>query len=187
MKRSSFCVKSFLICLKCAVLLLLLVFDANAQSPSLVYPEIKGYGGVVKLHDAVMPELAAKALIDITDDGKTKNGVNSGLNAVARLINLYALAGYSPSELDIHVIIHGRATKIVLSSKNFEEKFNEENLNIELINQLKQKGVNFMVCGQAYIRSGYHPEQMTPQVQSALSALTTLTLYQQKGYAIINL
>jgi hypothetical protein len=96
---------------------LCLTASPTAQQPSkeLVYPIIPNVGGVVPLPDAAeLPRKGAKVVFDITADAKPAD-VNKGLERVARLLNLYGSAGLKASDVKIALVVHGEATKSVLT------------------------------------------------------------------------
>lgn len=156
-----------------------------AQSEPLEFPEIDRYGGVLRLEEAVPPEKGGKILIDLSTPDSQTGVLNSGLDRVARLINLFALADIPAGDLEVKVIIHGGATKTVLSDEAFEEKYGQKNPNTDLIKSLKDKGVDLMVCGQAFLRNGFQKDNLNPDIKMALSAITTLVDAQQKGYSVL--
>ncbi len=160
----------------------LLLFASQALSQDLQYPVIKGHGGVVTVPYTQNPTVGGKVIIDITADSETGAGTNKSLDRVARLINLYGLAGIQPHELNIVVIIHGEATRSVLTNVGYKDAYGCENPDVDLIKALNEQGVEIMVCSQALIRRGFKSEWLNPDVGLALSAITTLVEYQQKGY-----
>ncbi len=172
--------------MKCILFLILgsLAWGVSGQT-TFEYPEIADYGGAVGFEKSIAPVNGGKILVDLTTGDTDKQGINKGLDKVARLINLYALADVAPESLDIAVIIHGPATKVVLSNMAYQEKFQSTNPDRELIGLLRTKGVKVMVCGQALVRRGFGTEGLSTDVDLALSAMTTLVEYQQKGYAVL--
>lgn len=162
---------------------LFISFNASAQS-DFSYPVIKNYGGVADFEKAILPKEGGKILIDLTS-AATKDGVNKSLDKIARLINLYNLAGIDKNDLELAVIFHGEATKTVLSDDAFNAKYDSQNPDIPLIKVLKENGVKFMVCGQAIAHRGFNLSQINPEVELAISAITILVEYQQKGFALL--
>ncbi|XOV93966.1 MAG: DsrE family protein [Bacteroidota bacterium] len=163
---------------------LFISFNASAQS-DFSYPVIKNYGGVADFEKAILPKEGAKILIDLTSAATIKDGANKSLDKIARLINLYKLAGIDGKELELAVIFHGEATKTVLSDKAYNEKYGRTNPDTQLIKILKENGVKFMVCGQAIAHRGFKVDHISPEVDLALSAITILVEYQQKGFAVL--
>lgn len=152
-------------------------------------PAIKEYGPVhVWPNVVVRPTANAtyKALFDVTKPGKP-GAVNPGLNHIARAVNAFAAAGVPLRHLKFAVIIHGPATPIVLSDKAYQEKFGHPNPNLAIIADLKKAGVNVMVCGNALGDMSYTPAEVNPHIKVALSALSTLIILQNEGYALIRM
>ena len=116
---------------------ILLFVSMTTLGQEYQYPNIKEYGAVVELEGATLPTKPAKVIIDITSNSRGRGGVSSSMDRVARLINLYGLAGISSEELDITVIIHGGATKAVLSEEAYQDKFGQPNPDTPIIDALK--------------------------------------------------
>lgn len=165
---------------------------AGAQQPAGFWtkPAIKDFGPV-----HVWPEAVArpngtttyKALFDVTQGSPAADKVNPGLDHVARTVNVFAAAGTPLSHLRFAVIIHGGATPIALDDKTFRAKFGHPNPDLAVIAALKQAGVDVMVCGNALGDMQYTPAEVNPEVKVALSALSTLIILQDEGYALIRM
>ena len=154
------------------------------------YPAIKGYGpehtwpGVVVRPNA---HTAYHALFDVTQ-GKAQSGsVNPGLDHIARTINIFAAAGVPLKHMNFEVIIHGPATPIVLDAAAYRAKFGHPNPNLALIATLRKAGVRLMVCGNALGDMHLNPSEVDPGVHVALSALSTVIILQNKGYALVRM
>jgi intracellular sulfur oxidation DsrE/DsrF family protein len=50
---------------------------------------------------------------------------------------------------------------------------------------LKEAGVKIYFCGQTLLRMGMDEKALAPGVEASVSALTAITTYQLKGYAVI--
>ncbi|MEQ8241545.1 MAG: DsrE family protein [Cyclobacteriaceae bacterium] len=149
------------------------------------YPIIKEYGGVVNLANATLPKRGGKILIDLTSADTTASGLNKNIDRIARLVNLYGLAGITPNQLQLVVIVHGAATKTIMSDQAFQRKYRKNNPDVPVIEALREIGVKFMVCGQAVIARGFNVEDMGTDIELAISAITTLVEYQQNGYSVL--
>ena len=87
--------------------------------------------------------------------------LNSGIEKVARFVNIYAGAGAEPAEVEIAVVLHGEATLICLKPDAYAKRFKcNENPNAQCIKKLRQAGVKIYVCGQSLIGKGQHPDLM---------------------------
>ena len=54
-----------------------------------------------------------------------------------------------------------------------------------LLAALDEAGVEIYLCGQTAVHRGLPPDELAPQVQLALSAMTVLVTLQAEGYALI--
>lgn len=168
------------------MLFLVLTSACFAQEKrELIYPEIEGYGGIIPLKESILPEKENKVIIDITMSADEPNQVNLAYDRIARLVNLYHFAGSKKGDLSLAIITHGGATFTVLNNESYQKKFGTDNPNLEIIAKLKAYGVKIMVCGQALIKRGFEPHDLNKNVDMALSAITTLTDFQKKGYALL--
>ncbi len=149
---------------------------------------IQKYGKSHNLPDAAVqpdPNLNYKMLFDVTEETSDPGKVNAGLNHAARAINVFEGAGYPSDRLQLVVVVHGKAVDAVLDDEQYHQKHYQANPNLELIQQLKQAGVEIYLCGQSLVDHGYEKSMMAAGVTLALSALTVLSTYQLKGYALI--
>lgn len=176
------------------IALLLAVAPAMAQEPTeaapqtLVFPRIASAGGVYGLPDGVrMPAVDAihRVLIDATGGESTASGNNRHLEAAARAVNLYALAGVPPENVRIAVVVHGKATPLVLSEAAYRRRFGKANPDAALVAALHDAGVRIHVCGQALIHQGFAVADVHEDVDVALSAMTKLVELQADGYRLI--
>jgi len=165
--------------------LLVTICTLSAKAQRMEYPIIKEFGGVVNLPNATFPQQGGKILIDLTLAATTTSGINKNIDRIARLVNLYGLAGITPDQLQLAVIVHGPATKTIMSDQAYQRKFNENNPNLPVIKALREIGVKFMVCGQAVIGRGFKVEDMDTDIELAISAITTLVDYQKNGYSVL--
>lgn len=161
--------------------------DRSATPPALLFPIIEGYGGVVAVADAVEPPRAGmKLVLDVTSEAKKPEEVNKGLDRTARLLNLYGTAGLKASDISITVVLHGEATKSVLSDEAWESRFQtKHNPNLPLIRLLQEAGVEVMVCGQALNYKKIERSEVAGEVSVAAAALTVLLNRQADGFAYV--
>ena len=171
--------------------------SASATSPTTVvpalantlqFPRIEAAGGVYALPAGVdMPamDVVHRLLINATTAETTASGSNVHLDAAARAVNLYALAKVPPDKLKIAIVVHGRATPLVLTDASYRRKFGKPNPNTELLARLHSVGVEIYVCGQALSHQGYVVADVRDDVRISLSAMTKLVDLQAAGYALI--
>ena len=101
--------------------------------------------------------------------------------------NTFVAAGVPISHLKFDVIIHGPATPIALGEKAYMAKFGHANPNLAVIADLRKAGVKVMVCGNALGDMEFTPAEVNPDIKVALSALSTLVIQQDQGYALIRM
>ncbi|MDE3151961.1 MAG: DsrE family protein [Gemmatimonadota bacterium] len=165
---------------------------AAAQQPAGFWttPAIKDIGPVHVWPQAVLrpdAKTTYKAVFDLTKGAGTDEKMNAGLDHVARTVNVFAAAGVPTSHLRFAVIIHGPATPLALSDSAYQAKFGRPNPNDAVIDALTKAGVKIMVCGNALGDMQFTPEQVNPKIKVALSALSTLIILQDQGYALLTM
>lgn len=162
--------------------------DSTTQTPNQHLPPISGYGSTVPLPEAaVQPDTTVqyKIVVDVTTAATKPDQPAPGLNQIAKLINLYGRSGVPRNHLDIVAVVHGPAVNAVLDSAHYQAVTHVENPNLNLIHQLRTVGVTVYVCGQSLVAQKYDPTWLAPGVVTALSALTVVSTYQLKGYALL--
>lgn len=152
----------------------------------LEFPIIPKHGGVLPRPKAVeQPRAGAKVVFDATADAKPAD-INKGLDRVARLLNLYGVAGLKAQDVKITIVVHGEATKSVLNDAAYKERFQvEQNPNLPLIRALQKSGVEVLVCGQALNYKGFPDGEVAEGVPIAAAALTVVVNKQTDGYSYI--
>lgn len=163
---------------------------ASARPPTSdwEYPLIPNFGAVKPLPSAEVqpePDLAYKVVFDVSKPAEAKDKISPALVHVARFVNLLGLRGMRPEAASLVVVFHGRATEAVLDDANFRAKNGIDNPNLDLIQRLADCRVELFVCGQALAEQGLIAQWVSPDVKIALSALTVLTNYQLRGYALV--
>lgn len=165
--------------------------NAFAQQPPQdfwIYPVIQGYGKIHPLpHAAYRPDAnkTYKIIFLITKASKTPDTVNSGLDHVARTVNLYGNSGVRKENLKIVAVISGEATMVTLNNEAYRKLTGQDNPNLQLIAALHRAGVDVTVCGQAIPEHHYDYNDILPDVTLSLSALTTVTTLENQGYALL--
>jgi len=159
----------------------------STTEAGLLFPIIEGYGGVVAVSETVEPPRAGiKVVLDVTSESKKPEEVNKGLDRAARLLNLYGTAGLKASDLRLTVVLHGEATKSVLSDEAWESRLQmKNNPNLPLIRLLQKAGVEVMVCGQALSYKKIERSEVASDIPVAAAALTVLLNRQADGFAYV--
>ncbi len=170
----------------CVFLGIGLVCFANAQTK--VNPLIKHFGTVTEVPFSIEnpdKKIDYKVVVEVSADNAKPEMIHEFFEKVAAVVNLHILGGVAEKKLHVVMVIHGPAAQYVLNNENYKKKFNVDNPNIPLFKELQEAGVSIFVCGQSLNKRGVAPEAVTPEVKPALSAITTLTTYQLKGYSFL--
>lgn len=161
-----------------------------AQDKKWANPIIKDYGRILDLENVAVtpdPDMEYKILIEIVHDMKKPGRLNFYANNVARLINLHAIGGVKPENLNVTVVIHAAATNSVINAEAYEKKYKVKSPYVKFYEALEEAGVEMIVCGQSLNMFGHQPEDVVPQVKIATSALTVMSTYQLKGYSFFKM
>ncbi|GAB5407904.1 MAG: hypothetical protein BalsKO_02690 [Balneolaceae bacterium] len=170
---------------KASVLLLFtFFFTATSFSQKAQFPIVKSFGGIYAIEDAINPDPNSKykIVIDLKTLQRDKESLNPGLNNVARMMNLHGLGGVKPGSLDVSVVIHGGATDVVLDNDAYQQRYELDNPNLELIDVLKASGVEIYVCGQSLLSRNYARKSVNSEIEVSLSMLTVFTTHMHNGY-----
>ena len=156
-----------------------------AQTPSSkLVPDF----GIINDLDGVKdpdPAIDYKIVIDLKTKSPDPARINPGLNNIARMLNLHAAGGIEADKISVVAAIHGNATYVVLDNVGYNKKYGMDNPNLELINQLKEAGVDLKVCGQSLVARNNGFDNINKEIDIALSMLTVVTEMQQKGYGLL--
>ena len=101
---------------------------------------------------------------------------NRGFESAARFINMHASHGVEPERMRLAVVVHGGAVKDLLDV--------EDNASRDMVIQLLDYGVRFIVCGQSAGAQGIGSDQLIEGVEMELSAMTAHAKLQQRGYTV---
>lgn len=166
------------------LILLLSLFFSGLMAQEAKYPIIKNFGGIYEIPNSVdpVPDTEYNIVIDLKTLQRDKASLNPGLNNVARMMNLHGLGGVKAEDLNVAVVIHGGATDLVIDNKAYQKRYELDNPNLELINTLKEAGVELYVCGQSLIAREYAFDEVNTRIKKGLSMLTVFTTYMNTGY-----
>jgi intracellular sulfur oxidation DsrE/DsrF family protein len=171
--------------MKPALFLLLLIFTHS--SPANDEQMIKGYGEFKSVENPTFKSNESyKVVFDVYTSDDDLSKLNRGINTVARFINMHLDSGVKKENLDIALVLHGKAGKDILNNTKYQQKFNLKNPNEALINELNKFGVQVIVCGQTLGFNQYQRSDILANVKVSLSAMSALLSLQQSGYSLIN-
>ena len=169
-----------------ALLLANFLLIVNAQTK--VNPVIQNFGTVSEVPFAVEfpdPFMDYKIIVEVTTTNEKPEMIHDLFEKVAALVNLHSMGGVKKDKLHVVMVIHSAAAQFVVNNEAYQKKFTVNNPNLSLFNALNEAGVKIFVCGQSVFKRNIDPTTIAPDVKVALSAITTLTTYQLKGYSLI--
>jgi DNA-binding transcriptional ArsR family regulator/intracellular sulfur oxidation DsrE/DsrF family protein len=153
-------------------------------------PAIQAAGKIHPLPQAAyQPDATSmyKMVFELTSAAAEPGAISPGLQRVARTVNLYVNAGVPLKHLRLVAVASGAATAMALNDAKYQKQYGTPNPNLPVIKQLCAAGVDIAVCGQALAEYDYPYDWIDKRVTLALSALTTISELQQKGYALMPL
>lgn len=161
-----------------------IIFSLNSFAQNGANPIIKNFGTIYEIENAINPDagIEYKIVVDLKTLQRDKESINPGLNNVARMLNLHGLGGVKAENLKVVVAIHGGATDVILNNDAYQKKYELDNPNLQLIDELKEAGVELYVCGQSLLARNYEHDQVNTQIKIGLSMLTVVTTYMHNGY-----
>lgn len=166
------------------------ITGARAADGFWSHPAIRDAGRMHALPDAAyQPDRAAtyKVVFALTRGSDDPAQINPALQRVARTVNLYASAGVPLQHLKFVAVASGAATTMALDDAHYRTLYGTANPNLAVIVELREAGVDVAVCGQAVAEHHFAYDAVDRHVTVALSALTTITELQQRGYALMPL
>lgn len=126
-----------------------------------------------------------RVLFDVVDANSEPNKPHRFLDTAARFLNMHTQAGIPLSQLHVALVVHGGAFDAVLTDEAYKTKHGIENPNTLLISQLKNAGVQIILCGQTAAARSITEDKRNPQVDVALSAMTAILQLQNLQYRMI--
>lgn len=150
-------------------------------------PVIEDFGPYLPLADpgfGIPVDQTMKVVFDVAKAPDTGQ-FNRHLETPARFLNMHANAGQEPGRMRLAVVVHGQATRDLLTDEAYQKRFGSANPNRALLETLAGAGVEIILCGQSAGFGGYGPGEFLPQVRVALSAMTALVVLQEQGYRLI--
>jgi len=169
------------------LVLLFASFQSLAAEP-VTGPVVEGFGptfAVPKGSFNLLPDQQYKIVMDIGKGPDDPAALNGNIDTAARFLNMHIRNGIKPENLKLAIVLHGSATHSVLNDAAQEKRFDVPNGNKDLIKALGLTGVDIYLCGQSAAYHGYGADDLLPEVNMAVSAMTAHIRLQQDGYQAI--
>ncbi len=171
--------------------------DTLINKTKIMFPVIKDFSSpvaVVPVIDEMPdPKIDYNIVVDFTvfptmkgnKEKMDSSRSNWGLGNVGRIYNLHVAAGIPKEKVKMVIAVHGAAARSFLSNEEYQKKYKRDNPNLSIIKELNNAGVKFLLCGQSVTWMGMTKAMLVPEAKLTLTAQTTLTSYQMKGFATL--
>jgi intracellular sulfur oxidation DsrE/DsrF family protein len=166
---------------------LLLAVPASAQGPAFhpgpVFPDMAPIATIDS--DMAIPKGAVfKVALDATTQARP-GSINDSFLTAARFINTHVEAGVPAANINIGIVVHGRAILDLLKPEAYAKRNGgAANASAGAVADLLAHNVNFYVCGQSAVGQGIAKGELLPGVKMAISASSAHALLQMQGYSI---
>jgi len=144
--------------------------------PYVIVPE-----GSYKLNK----DMHYKAFMDVSDSSDADDALNENFESAVRFLNMNANSGVKAADMEIALVVHGKAVKDLFTDQTYQAQFNQPNPNTALLAALNSAGVKIYVCGQSVGFRGLSMQQMNPVVTMAISAMSASVRLQSEGFILI--
>jgi hypothetical protein len=85
---------------------------------------LEGYGEFKTVENPSFTSAESyKVVFDVYTSNSDNTKLNRGINTVARFINMHLDSGIKKANLDIALVVHGKAGKDILSNNKYEKIF----------------------------------------------------------------
>ena len=155
---------------------------------ALTGPVIEAYGPVYEVPGKAWnlePDKHYKVSMDVSATEDFSGSLNHRLESAARFLNMHARNGIDPGNIELAVVVHGAASRDLLTDDAYRARFDEPNPNTALLAALHDAGVTIYLCGQTAVHRGLRAEDLNPAVSLALSAMTAHVRLQSEGFTLI--
>lgn len=110
--------------------------------------------------------------------------INRQFYRLAQFINMHVAIGVKPKNIELALIVHGKASLDLLDHPTFQKAFQLHNPNRLLLEALMANQVQVILCGQSATTYEINYSQLIDGVQMHLSAMIAHALLQQQGYTL---
>jgi intracellular sulfur oxidation DsrE/DsrF family protein len=148
-------------------------------------PVINQYGqhAPVSVSTALLADTELRVVFDVATVSDN-NSTNRRIESLARFINMHAANGVKLANINLALVVHGKASQDLLKDVVYKNKYGFDNPNRELLNALLANRVEIFLCGQSAAYYGIGNKDLIEGAQMSLSAMTAHALLAQKGYSL---
>ena len=147
-------------------------------------PVIKGFGkNAIVASSTVNEDTLLKVAFDVAK-GADKGEVNRQFDSLARFINMHVAAGVPIENIQLALVVHGKAGIDLLDNPTYQKAHKLDNPNKALIEALLANNVRVILCGQSAAVYDISLAQLIKGSEMELSAMTAHALLQNNGYTM---
>lgn len=110
--------------------------------------------------------------------------LNRKFDSLARFINMHVRAGVKPHNIQLALVVHGKASIDLLNHETYRKTHQTDNPNVALLEMLMQYNVQVLLCGQSAKAYEIEYSHLVEGASLALSAMTAHAQLQQQGYTV---
>jgi intracellular sulfur oxidation DsrE/DsrF family protein len=169
------------------LILFTLILSATASAQMSSFKEgtaIIGFGKSVAVSThTISKEAQFNVAFDVASSSD-KGELNRKFDSLARFINMHVAAGVKKENIQLALVVHGKATFDLLDNAGYQKKYALDNPNKPLLNALMENNVRVILCGQSAAAHEVDANQLIKGVEVELSAMTAHALLQQAGYTV---
>jgi intracellular sulfur oxidation DsrE/DsrF family protein len=103
------------------------------------------------------------------------------------MYNVHIYSGVPKENIDLVFVVYAGSTPITISNEEYKKRFEVDNPNAGLLEELKKNGIRVIVCGQSMMKQNLVPDMIYPGVEMAVSRFTATTDLMNKGYLLFSL
>ena len=165
-----------------------LTTNVFAEEPSTgPYIDAGGPAFAVKDRDVPLRDgMKYRVVFEATGYPGEPEAINRELTVAARFMNMHGKNGVPLEDLDVAIVIHGRALFAAMNNEAYRAEHGIDNPNLALLQDLADAGVQIYVCGQSLGFRGLDKSVLASPAKVGLSALTMLVTLQSEGYAFLS-
>lgn len=168
-------------------LLILCSFGLFAQEKK-AGPIIADYGKVWRIENQdykITEGKTLKVVFDIMNSPDNPSALNRSIETAARFLNMHGQNGVAKENMKVALVVHNKASKDIITNEAYTKRYNTNNPNAKMVQQLMDAGVEFIFCGQSSLSRDFPISETINGVQLSLSAMTALIQLQDDGYRLI--
>lgn len=163
----------------------IVVLCIAVQGQTKVFPAIKDYGAMFDVpfaKDKPDATMEYKIIAEAAMMNDKPDKVYEPFEHISRMYNLHVYSGIPQKNLHVEVVVFGPSVAVLLNNEAYREKYNVDNPNLKVIEQMEAAGIKVLACGQSVMLIGADPATVNANVDIVVSRFTTVSNRQMRGY-----